>query len=71
MGGIGHKIIGVGVVDVADNHANWAYDEVAPEDEVVLEIHKIGVGDQLYQLLIGVGHGEAEGYEEGVDEIFV
>ena len=38
---------------------------------MILKIDEIGVGNEFYQFFVGVGHGEAEGYQQGVYEVFV
>ena len=71
MGGIGDKIISVGIVHIAYNHTNWTYDKIAPEDKMILKINKIRVGYKFYQFFVGIGHREAEGNQKGINEIFV
>ena len=38
---------------------------------MMLKIYEIGVGNESDHFFMGVGHGETDGVEESVNEVFV
>ena len=71
MFGVGYEIVTVGVVYVTGAQTQAADDKMAPEDEVVLQVEEVGVGNGPDEFAEGIAHAEAESNQEGVDKVFV
>lgn len=71
VGLVGLEIVAVGVVAVAGHQSESGDEQVAPEDQVVLQVQEVGVGDELLEFGQGSAGPEEQSDEQSIHKVFI